>query len=356
MSKESSQWLNNNVLVGFTEKRGHAWHYKADDQGAEPNHYPGAIPVEDVRRRLMAWKAVELPVCIPVPCTIDEAETMDASGHPVRYVVVPNRKAIARDDTYLVLGVHAEGYQPHQYFDWLVGNVANLLATSSDGLGVGSAGLLKGGARAWVQLEMPDNVTTPQGVDFRPNLLAFTSFDGSFMTSYMRTVGIAVCDNTLAGCITENDDVVKVRHTSNSMLRIADAQEALSIVTQTADDFAAEVARLTAWTVTPAQWTRLLDKVVPIPGTDVTKEASKRAISMVEAKREKLVSLYTHDARVSPWKDTAFGVLQAFNTYATHESTVRGATRAERNMNSVLTGASFKADAEILEALATVTS
>lgn len=44
MSKETSTWLNTNVLIGFTDKRGHAWHYRAEDQTPEPNHYPGPIP------------------------------------------------------------------------------------------------------------------------------------------------------------------------------------------------------------------------------------------------------------------------------------------------------------------------
>ena len=43
---------------------------------------------------------------------------------------------------------------------------------------------------------MPDTIATPDGVTFRPNLLATTSFDGSIATTYKRTVTITVCDNT----------------------------------------------------------------------------------------------------------------------------------------------------------------
>ena len=38
MSQETLAWLNTNVLVGFTDKRGIAWHYRASEQGSEPNH------------------------------------------------------------------------------------------------------------------------------------------------------------------------------------------------------------------------------------------------------------------------------------------------------------------------------
>ena len=62
MSQETSTWLNTRTLIGFTDQRGHAWHYRADDQGDEPNHYPGAVPVDDVHRRLFGWDAVTASV------------------------------------------------------------------------------------------------------------------------------------------------------------------------------------------------------------------------------------------------------------------------------------------------------
>jgi hypothetical protein len=67
MSKETLQHLNANTLIGFTDKRGHAWHYRADEQGAEPNHYPGAIPLEDVQRRLFGWTAQSRRVAVELP-------------------------------------------------------------------------------------------------------------------------------------------------------------------------------------------------------------------------------------------------------------------------------------------------
>ena len=44
MSQESLESLNTNVLIGNTDHRGQAWHYRAGHQGDQPNHYPGAIP------------------------------------------------------------------------------------------------------------------------------------------------------------------------------------------------------------------------------------------------------------------------------------------------------------------------
>ena len=128
MSSETTQHLNTQVLVGFTDQRGTAWHYKKDEQGDEPNHYTQAIPVEDVLRRLFAWHAIELPMFVHT-----------SQGE----VEVPNRKAIVRDDTFNVLGVPSKAYLPHQYDEWLLTKVGNLI---DDDLSIGSAGLLKGGA------------------------------------------------------------------------------------------------------------------------------------------------------------------------------------------------------------------
>lgn len=52
MSGETLHDLNTNLLIGHTSQRGTAWHYRAEEQGDESNHYANAIPVEDVQRRL----------------------------------------------------------------------------------------------------------------------------------------------------------------------------------------------------------------------------------------------------------------------------------------------------------------
>ncbi len=106
MSKESLKWLNANTLIGFTDKRGTAWHYRADLQGAEPNHYPGPIPVEDVKRSLFGWQAVASPVYVESPVT---------GG----LIHVPERQAFLRSDTGHVMGIFSDGYEPRPYEEWL---------------------------------------------------------------------------------------------------------------------------------------------------------------------------------------------------------------------------------------------
>jgi len=337
MSKETLERLNTQTLIGFTDKRGTAWHYRADRQGDEPNHYPGAIPVPDVQRRLFGWQAQSRPVAVQTPATVEAMTHLNEDGEPVRWAVIEGRQAICRsdDDSGAVLGIFAAGYAMHQYDTWLLETVANIL---DDELSISSAGLLRGGAIAWVEVSVPENVSTPEGVEFRPNLLATTSFDGSIATTFKRTVTATVCDNTRELALGENGQVFKVKHTRSSRVQLAPAREALAMVHTLADDFAAEVAELCATTVTNVDWARFLDRHVPSIKTETGQPLVGRSLTTASRKRCRLEELYRHDQRVAPWAGTAYGVLQAVNTYEHHDSLVRGAERSERNMLRAVTG------------------
>lgn len=190
MSAETSTWLNTKSLIGMTANRGNAWHYRAEDQGAESNHYDGAIPVADVARRLFNWEPLSVPVSITLPASYEDMTTVDADGKPVKMVTVADRQAIVHPHTLETFGVFKGGYTIHSYQTWLLNEVSNIL---SDTLSVSSAGLLRGGAIAWVEVSVPDTIETPEGVTFRPNLLAATSLDGSLSTTYKRTITNTVC-------------------------------------------------------------------------------------------------------------------------------------------------------------------
>lgn len=334
MSRETAEWLNRNVLVGFTEKRGtEAWHYRADLQGDEPNHYPGAIPVEDVKRRLFHWEPVSVPLGgnlgdqLATPFLVDQATGEETDVRKPAWTTFPDHQAIVRSDTFDLLGLFKSSFVIHKYDEWLLHNVAALLDAD---LSVGSAGLLKNGAQAWVSIEVPDTITTPEGVAFRPNLLACTSVDGSLSTTYKPVVTLTVCDNTMAAALGEYGAQVKIKHSRHSKLRIAEVRDALEIVHTTAETFASEVERLTQVTVTDKAWSMFLDETVPMP------EDKGPGQTLAENKRGTLTKLWNSDTRVTPWKNTGFGVFQAVNTYAHHEGIVRNVTRAERNMDRAL--------------------
>jgi phage/plasmid-like protein (TIGR03299 family) len=341
MSKETQGWLENNILIGFTEKRGNAWWYRGVDRAdGTPNHYVGAVPIADVETKLFDWEPIELPVYTGVP-------VVNSDGVGTAMVLDPSRKAIApSDDPSHNFGIFSSSYQPHGPREWLVSNVADLIGAENE-LQISSAGQLKGRAVPWVEISVPETFHTAEGIDFRANLVATTSFDGSIATTYKRTTTLTVCDNTLRAALAENGETYKRRHTakSNSKSEQDKAREALGLIYASAEDITAELSRLCEWTISDVQFKEVLRLAVPIGD-------SKRGATVGERKRDEVEALYRNDARVAPWGGTAFGVVQAFNTWNHHvRATHTGTDRAERNMLNTLRGDYDKWDGEILALL-----
>jgi phage/plasmid-like protein (TIGR03299 family) len=337
MSQETSRWLNTMTLIGFTDKRGHAWHYREEMQGDEPNHYPGAIPEDDILRRLFNFDVNEEPL-------------YTFNNQDGTFKVVEGRKAMVTSDTHETLGVFKEGYQGHSYREWLLKHVGSIL---NGRLSYASAGLLKNRAIAWVQVEAPETIKTAQGVAFRPFLLATTSYDGSLASTYKNGAQLVVCDNTLAAAMGERANTYKVKHSKNSGFRLANAQEAFGLVEETAEHFEAEISRLCSWQVTDKQFNDFLSKLVPVPALDPN--ANTRGRTMAISKAETIRNLYETDERAAPWRGTAFGVLQATNTYNHHEAAIRGGVhRGIRNMENVVSGKFETADNDALALLAEI--
>lgn len=332
MSQETIAHLNTQTLIGYTEKRGNAWHYRAEEQGDESNHYPGAIPVEDVHRRLFNFRLLEGT----------GTYTAWDGDRPVTFTD-ETRKAIMRSDNGHVLGVFKLGYQPHEYGEWLVRNVANLLDAD---LAIGSAGLLRDGAQAWVQIELAETRTVAD-IEYRPWLTAATSADGSIATDYIRGNQLVVCDNTLSAALGSAAVHVKTKHTRRSLGRLVDAREALGIISEVGDEFDVAVEALLAEKVTPRRFQKFVTAFVNPDGLE-------KLTGQMVTKTDALTRLWKDDERVAPWKGTAYGVLAMVNTWAHHEQTVRGRSRAEANMARVVAGKHDELDLSTLNLLATI--
>lgn len=365
MSSETLAWLNQNTLIGFTSKRGNAWHWRENlqvvgfnDDGTaveRSNHYPEAIPVGDVVSRLFDFDFVPGQAAYLVPFVgakknahlvlvnqetgLDELFTVHLSTE--------GRRGMLTSDTFEDLGLYKTG-QPHNYREVLVEALSDILDTNSGDLGIASAGLLKGRKQAWVQVEMPENITTAEGFEFRPFLAATTSIDGTLSTEYKTGNTAIVCDNTLAMFMHEAGARFKVKHSKHSQLKLADAREALALVHSTADNFAAEVKALCSITVTDKQFASIQDIVIPVA------DEPGRGRTVALDKRGAVSRLYRTDERASTWKGTGLGVIQAFNTYMQHEHG-SAANNSVKNMENTVSGVFAKWDAKVFEALCTVT-
>lgn len=335
MSTETLEWLRENTLIGYTEKRGKAWHARHNDE--DGNHYPGPVPIEDVSK-LLGYELAEASL---------NATVINSDG--VLEVPVKNRKAIVRLDTGAVFGIFGAGYKIHRPQEWLVDNLNLIL---DGGLNVGSALALKGGAVAAIQAELSDTREAAEGVLHRPFLSAVTSHDGSLATTYFAGTTVIHCDNTLSAGLRAVDVLKhKVRHSRNSLDRISDVRERLDLVVeQVGDLFEEEVKRLTSEVVSEEKWQRFLSAFTNPKG----KELSGRSQTMADTKAATLNRLWNYDERVAPWRGNAYGVVAAVNTFTHWEAGVKNVTRDERNGLRMASGEFNDLDASTIKLLAAV--
>lgn len=337
-----------NVLIGFTEKRGKAWHYKMSAQGVEPNHYESGIPPLEVERRLFFWEPEEWPLAALVddnPAALSDQESLFISPKIERAVQAEAFKAIYRRDVDAVIGVVGANFTLHGYREWLLDNVFELLGEA----GIGSAGLLELGAKAWVQVEVPETCRVDD-VEFRPFLTAATALNGSMSTTYLTGAQVVVCDNTLRAAMAEKDAArIRVRHSRRSELQIESARDALNVLDATRAAFEAEYKRLKEWRVGEDMFERFV-----CAHFSLKNEGQYRRHPQFE-RRELLRQLWRDDHRVAPWRGNAYGVLAAVNTYEHHLSGKQdGPHPAERNAKRMVAGVFDQIDTATLGLLAKV--
>lgn len=370
MSYHTSSYLNSgNIMIGNTQNNGNAWWFRRDLENADkPSHYEGFLPLELVKSRLFGWSAWESYELI--------ARFRDPVSGEVYEVPAKSFKAIGREDWIVngvpedeeagadaILHVQGDSYGTHQLKEIFITNLAEIVG-GADQLGIESAMLLKWGRIASMTISIPQNLhNDASGLDFRPQLIASTSFNSSLPTSYTRAYGIPVCDNTLNYELMRAGDSQKfvIKHTKNSVSKLAGAAEALGLLTQQADDMDAELTRMVNREVSGEQFNKWLNLIVPIPelketvkviksiqGEDVSiPKVNTNGQTIAINKQSKLLDMWAKDPRVAPWSGTQFGVLQLWNTFQQHESKLVGAkaldgnrlqARVENNMMKTLSG------------------
>lgn len=344
MSKETMQWLRDNIRVGYTGDDGPAW-WAGANYMADGSHFDGPVPVEEVER-LLSVQFVE--------GTVFSTYT-DADGNR-QSTQDKTRKTIITPDTGDILGIFKQGYTVHGFQQWTADQIAAILDTSRGELGTKSVGLLKNRAVAFMQVQLTGSGLEVGGYPFTPYILAATSVDGSLSSTYATGVTAAVCDNTLAAALTGALTMLKVKHSRNSAGKLTDVRNALGLVYQAGDEFAAAATALQSVDVTPADFAAWLDLTAPVPARDPKSSTGGARYTNAVKLRETYEAMWNHDAKVKPWAGTAFGVVQLNNTYNTWKRNVSGAAggRMERTYLNMVTGVTAKEDAQALDTLAAV--
>ena len=302
--------------------------------------FDGAIPFDRVRD-LFDFSVSYTPVYTVRP---------DAG-----FVEVPNRHALVRDGAgpeVSPLNIVSKRYGIHQFSEVLIDNLLTLIDTPSSDLEIVGAGLLSNGAVGWVQVHAP--MMTVTGDEMAPTITLASSHNGTFATQYRIGMFRFACSNQLGAMRTGRgvQGVYKLRHTLNSRIRFTEARAALGLLHQQSDEFRREVEALVATSVTDAQFGAIRMALDPRPvGNDVTPHAMTRW----ETRQTALRKLWSADDRVTPYRNTAWGVVQAYSTWRQNIRSFRAngefgtVSRTGRNMEDFLSGRCDTQDARVID-------
>lgn len=311
-----------------------AWWYNPRlEDLMNPTHFPGYLPISLIKEKLFGWTALESAKLIA---------HVEINGRTVE-IDCGNYKAIVRGDRVFedvpvdkkgvpignignpdsILSIMSKEYGTHQPQELFI-NMTTELLQGADNIGATGAGLLKWGRVCYMEVSIPQTLHNDRsGFDYRPNLLIYTSFDGSLKTTLARTITATVCDNTLQIAASEAKragTALSIGHTRLSADRMPQARQVLGIIEQESDDFNALLDEWTATPVSTKQFESWLDEVLPVPEVKVIDgKAKTNSQTIILNKREAIGDLYYADERAATWVGTKLGVRQAWNTAHHHK-------------------------------------
>lgn len=333
-STEGAGTLARNVVVGMVSRYGFPWWAGAwtPDMGESP-FYAYGIPPATVAERCFGWDVLEEP--------LESLESLASPGSgeqgPVASRPVPGWKVLRRSTTGAVLHVAKTSHRVHGFRETLIEGFSTIV---QDALVFSSAGTLRGGRVGWTQIET-DALEHASGAVIRPHAMFTTSHDQSLVTSCRENMTNVKCDNSHRRCLGEAIPVWTMRHTKNSRLdtaQVEKARRALGLfIEKSADAWTIELDLLTREPVTDAEFAAVVADLAPLRDDDGN-ELTGASRTLAAKKRDELTAMWVSDPRVSPWAGTAWGVVQAVNTWQTHKQTVRNAHHYERQMMNAIHG------------------
>ena len=418
MSMHTKEYLFDNIRVGNVQglldanrqlipggTRTPAWWFNQQMEldriaaGVAPSHYAAPLPISMIRSELFGWEALDGIVKMSVELRIpgDHPLSKTPGKEEIRQVefTVPEYKGVIREDKLIecylndklaelgpetVMNVASKSFNTASFQKVLVDNTIEIVG-GGDNMLVTGAGVLKWGKVGYIEVSIPEDLQDDRtGIAFRPNLLGSTSFDGSVGTRWDKTITNVVCDNTHQWALSESSDKTgsfKIKRTSNFVERLSDARKALGLLEQGADEYTKILHEWSAIDVSPKQFIKWLDVIIPVPEMKTTQKEVMVSIqgqmvsqtvdklntnshTIAMNKRDRLSELYYSDPRVAPWTGTKLGVAQAANTWARYDQKMKGAksydgnvlqARVEGQMMKVLDMSFQKQDVEFLDAL-----
>lgn len=174
-----------------------------------------------------------------------------------KWVEVPDRFYVTRDDNGVALGEVSKSYVPLQTEDAF--NFFDEVVSTGD-VEYDTVGQTGEGKTVWVTARVPDELLIDGKDPVNLYLLLRTSHDGSSSVNLALTPVRAFCANTLTLAFREAKDRWNVRHVSGVEDRVQQAQETLGFSAKYADEFFKSATKLAQEPMSDAQFKTFVDK------------------------------------------------------------------------------------------------
>jgi phage/plasmid-like protein (TIGR03299 family) len=234
-------------------------------------------------------------------------------------IVIPDKKAIVREDTNQVLDVMGDGYYPYQNHELmeLLYQVSN-----KTGLEVHRGGSFKDGARVYVQLKSEDLKLGNDRIE--GFLTGINSFDGSTSLAFGHSNVTISCQNKFFSAFRQVQN--KIRHTKSMSIRIDEICKRLDVVLEEEQSIYRHIVELSETTFDDLMKERVTRKLFGIkPEINLN---DQEAISTQT--RNKMSKFYIDlNGEIQSKGDNLWGLFSGVTKYTTHSYTKNDNTEAK---------------------------
>lgn len=238
---------------------------------------------------------------------------------------VPRKQAVIKrtEDSESIIGVVGDKYkivQNMEVFSALDGLVDSGEARYS------AAGEYNNGANVWMIMELPTGVTVAND-PHAAYLLVQSSHDGSCAVRIRPIIERLFCANQINRLITgkkTNDYTYVMKHTTNSVLSVADIRNITNLTYTAVQEYEEVANNLIDRKITSAQARNIFQKVWALPSTvedapySLLTQGERRQQSIAYTARDKAWQIYSESQTQENIRGTAFGAWQAVVEYADH--------------------------------------
>lgn len=241
---------------------------------------------------------------------------VDAKGNPI---IIHDSRATIRDNgdgTFDDLATVGTRYVVKQNREVAERALAVVGASEGEAV-VDTAGVLQGGRRFFMTLDLGSLIIDPMGVNDRiaRYLVVSTGHDGVWPVRYANTDIRAVCNNTVRLGISNAERVFVARHTKNIDSAFEDAREVLRISVDWATQFKSMAEEMLSIPVpsSSARLDKVLDSVFPVKKDETDRQKNNR-----ERQNMIIRAIYESDKNAGGFGHNGWAIFNAIGEYLDH--------------------------------------